>query len=36
MYEKNEQISDVRCVVVDENGKAIGIFGYDFIAAFME
>jgi ERCC4-related helicase len=36
MYEKSKQISDVRCVVVDESGKAVGIFGYDSIAAFME
>ena len=36
MYEKSEQISAVRGLVVDENGKAIGIFGYDSIAAFME
>jgi len=36
MYERSKQIGDVRCVVVDESGKVVGIFGFDSIAAFME
>jgi CBS domain-containing protein len=36
MYGISNKISEVRCVVVDATGKAIGIFSYDVIAALMK
>jgi CBS-domain-containing membrane protein len=36
MYGISNNISEVRCVVVDATGKAIGIFSYDVIAALMK
>jgi hypothetical protein len=36
MYHISTQVNDVRCVVTDASGKAIGIFSYDSITAFMK